>query len=77
MATHLDELLPNGFYCARYIFIQSRMSRLEDWGVIFLSPHEEVGGVYLSDVEDCVDGDFDFSSSGGSMGRVKHQKPDP
>lgn len=39
------------------------MPGLEDGGVVFLAADEELGGVYLADVEDGVDGDLDWAGS--------------
>ena len=58
VATHLHQFFSHRLHRARDVFIQSRMSRLEDWGIIFLSPNKEVGGVYLSNIEYGVDRDF-------------------
>ena len=58
--THRNEPIGDGLDCAGNVFIKSRVTRLEHRDIIFLSPYEQIGGVYLADVKDCVDGDLDW-----------------
>lgn len=46
------------------------MPRLEDGGIVFPSADEELRGVYLADIEDGMNGDFDCTDRSGSVGPV-------
>lgn len=57
---HSQKLFPDSLDSARYIVIQSRMSRLEDGGVVFFATDEEVRGIYLADIQYGVNSDFNY-----------------
>jgi hypothetical protein len=58
--TYENHLGPDRTHRAGDILVQDRVSRLPHWRVIFLAADEEVGRVDASDVEDGVDGHFDW-----------------
>jgi len=59
LRAHENKFIGKSLDSARYILIQCGMAGLEDRGVVFLAPHKQVCRVYLPDVEDSVDGNFD------------------
>lgn len=53
-------LVADGFHGSNDIFIQGRMTRLENRCIVFLPPNKYFSRIYLSDIKDCVDRNFDF-----------------
>jgi len=58
-------LVPYGLHGPNDIFIQGRMARLENRCIVFLPPNKYFSRIYLSDIKNCVDRDFDLSIEDG------------
>ena len=54
-----DEFLADSLHCARDVCIKGRVARLKNHSIVFLPPDEEFCGVYLTYVEDAMDGNLD------------------
>lgn len=58
LSTHETELIGDGLDCAGDVFVKSGMTRLKHRHVILLSSHKQIWWVYLANIKDGVDGDF-------------------
>ena len=58
--THQRKFRPDSFYSPRDIRIQGRMTRLKHRRVVSLSPNEQIGWVYASNIQDRMYRDLDW-----------------
>jgi len=60
LATHRNEFISDGLDRAGDVLIKSGVTRLKHGHIIFLSSHKQIWRVYLANVKDSVDGDFNW-----------------
>jgi hypothetical protein len=66
--THELKFLSYSFHSSRDIRIESRMPRLKDGRIIFLTTDEQIRGIYLSDIQDSMHRDFDYLDPSRQIG---------